>query len=181
MRRRRYLGTMNAVRIVLDRWPLWAALASGMMLAIAHAFETFGNLAPCALCYRQREVYWAALAIGLAGYGLSRLVAPRDTCRVACALLALVFLFGAGLAAYHAGVEWKWWPGPTTCTGGAAGISPGDMADLLQGKRIRAPACDQPAWVFAGLSMAGWNALASLGLSATSMVAAVRTKGRHDR
>ena len=160
--------------LVLDRWPLVAAVASAAMLAVAHGFETFAGMAPCALCYRQREVYWVALAVGLVGYALSRLVRPAATRRIACALLLLIFLFGTGLAAYHAGVEWKWWPGPTTCTGGAAGVDAGAMADLLAGKRIRPPSCDKAAWVWLGLSMAGWNALASLGLSGLSLAALLR-------
>ncbi len=160
--------------LVLDRWPLAAALASAAMLAVAHAFQTFGGLAPCALCYRQREVYWVALAVGLAGVVGARLGRRAAVRRLACALLALIFLFGAGLAAYHAGVEWKWWPGPTTCTGGAGGVDAGAMADLLAGKSIRPPSCDQAAWVWLGLSMAGWNSLASLGLSALSLAALAR-------
>ena len=163
---------------ILDLWPLVAAAASAAMLAVAHAFETFGGLAPCELCYRQREVYWVALAVGLAGYLVSRLVRPAATRRIACALLLAVFLFGAGLAAYHAGVEWKWWPGPTTCTGGAGGVDAGAMADLLAGKKIRPPSCDKAAWIWLGLSMAGWNALASLGLGGLSLAALLRSK-RH--
>lgn len=162
---------------VLRRWPIAAALASAAMLATAHAFERIGGFAPCTLCYRQREVYWAALALAVVGAAAVRFWRPGLS-RWVCALLAVVFLYGAGLAAYHAGVEWKWWPGPTTCTGGG-GVTAADMADLLAGKRIRGPSCDQAAWVFLGLSMAGWNALASLGLSVASLAAALRSR-RHD-
>lgn len=162
---------MASLRPILSRWPLVAAAASALLLAIAHAFETFGGLAPCNLCLKQREVYWAALAVGLVGAALIRVWRHRAPRPAVCGLLALIFLYGAGLAAFHAGVEWKWWPGPTTCTGGPAGIDAGAMADLLAGKRVRAPACDTAAWVFLGLSMAGWNALISLKLSAWSLLA----------
>ena len=87
------------------------------------------------------------------------------------AALAAVFAFGVGLAVYHSGVEWKWWPGPTACSGGGGSVSAGQMADLLGGAKIAPPACDKAAWVFLGLSMAGWNALASLGLTALSLLA----------
>jgi disulfide bond formation protein DsbB len=169
---------MTPLRPLLDRWPLFAAIASAAMLAVAHAFQTFGGLAPCALCYHQREVYWVALGVGLAGYLMSRFMRPAATRKAACAALALIFLFGAGLAAYHAGVEWKWWPGPTTCTGGPSGVDAGAMADLLKGKSVTAPSCDNAAWVWMGLSMAGWNALASLGLSAFSLAALLRRTRR---
>lgn len=157
--------------MMLADWPLWAALASAAMLAIAHGFETFGHLAPCELCLKQRDVYWLALALGAAGYVLSRtlrrpLIAPTES-----ALLALVFLLSAGIAAYHAGVEWKWWPGPQVCTGGAK-VGAAALADLLSGARIVAPRCDEAAWRWLGLSMAGWNVLISLGLAATSALAA---------
>ena len=100
-------------------WPLLAAVISLLALAGAHAAETFGHLAPCELCLKQRTVYWAAAAVGLAGYALGRGLKRPVLLSAASLLLGLIFLFGTGLAAYHAGVEWKFWPGPTSCTGSA--------------------------------------------------------------
>lgn len=166
------------LRLILDRWPTAALLASAAMLGTAHAFETFGGYAPCTLCLRQREVYWTAGAVALAAMLLVR-VSPRRTWRIASnAALALIFLGGAVLAAYHAGVEWKFWPGPTTCAGASGPVSAQAMGDLLKGARIRPPACDEAAWVFAGLSMAGWNMLASLALAALSLAAVRRERSR---
>lgn len=162
------------LRPVLDRWPVWAGVASVAMLAAAHAFQSFGGYAPCTLCLKQREVYWAALGVASAGLLAARLWRPALV-RWLCLLLAAIFLYGAGLAAYHAGVEWKWWPGPTTCTGSGS-VTAADMADLLAGARIRGPSCDKAVWVFLGLSMAGWNALISLGLSASSLFAFLRRR-----
>ncbi|HEY8616621.1 disulfide bond formation protein B [Phenylobacterium sp.] len=163
----------------LDRWRLVALLVSAGMLATAHAFETFGGYAPCTLCLRQREVYWTALALGLAFMVVVRLPGGPRWREATCWVLGLVFLVGAGVAAYHAGVEWKFWPGPTTCSsGGAAGVSLGDMQAFLNGAEVRPPACDEAAWVFAGLSMAGWNALASLGLVVLSVLAALRERAK---
>jgi disulfide bond formation protein DsbB len=166
------------LRPILDRWPLFAALASAVMLAVAHAFETFGGLAPCTLCYRQRDVYWLTLALGLAAFVAGRLVAPQRVRAAACLLLLLIFLFGAGQAAYHAGVEWHWWPGPQACSGAARGVTAADMASLLNGTRIKGPSCDQAAWVFAGLSMAGRNAVASLSLAGLSLAAVLGGRRR---
>jgi disulfide bond formation protein DsbB len=163
---------------ILERWRLAALLASAAMLAIAHGFETFGGYAPCTLCLQQREVYWAAMALAAAGMALVRLPGGSRWRQATCWLLALVFLAGAGLAAYHAGVEWKFWPGPTACSGGGGGVSADDLKDLLAGAKVRGPACDQAAWVFAGLSMAGWNALISLGLTGLSVAAARRERIR---
>ena len=160
----------------LERWRLTALVASLAMLATAHAFETFGGLAPCALCLRAREVYWVAAGLALAGMLVTRMRAGARWRWVFDAALAAVFAFGVGLAVYHSGVEWKCWPGPTACSGGGGSVSAGQMADLLGGAKIAPPACDKAAWVFLGLSMAGWNALASLGLTVLSLLAV-----RHER
>jgi len=157
-------------KFLLDHWPLAAACASAAMLAAAHAFETFGGLAPCHLCLYQRDVYWVALSVGVVGFvlGYMRLVWAR---RAADALLALIFLVGMGIAAYHAGVEWKWWPGPASCTGGGA-VDASQLAAFMNGAKLNIPQCDQAAWRMFGISMAGYNAVISLGLTVLSVVAA---------
>ncbi|MDB5475737.1 MAG: disulfide bond formation protein DsbB [Phenylobacterium sp.] len=165
---------------ILDRWRLTALLVSALMLAIAHGFQTFGGYQPCTLCLRQREVYWVAGALALAFMILVRLPGGARLRQLSCWALGLVFLAGCGIAVYHAGAEWKFWPGPSTCSsaGGAGGVSAASMQALINGAKIRPPACDQAAWVFAGLSMAGWNALASLGLAVLSFAAALRERSR---
>ncbi len=170
--------TSSPLDPVLTRWPLAALIVSGLMLAIAHAFETFGGLAPCTLCLRQREVYWAIMAVAAAVLVLGRFSEARSLKPWGDGLIGLMFLFGAGLAFFHAGVEWKWWPGPTVCSGGGATASAADLLAALNGAKVRPPACDEAAWVFAGLSMAGWNALISLSLAAVSGLAAWRMTRR---
>jgi len=162
----------------LDRWRLCALLASAAMLATAHAFETFGGYAPCTLCLRQREVYWVAAALAAAFMVVVRLPGGPRWRQASDVILGLVFLAGAGVAVYHAGAEWKFWPGPTTCASAGGGVDARAMSDLLDGAKIRPPACDEAAWVFAGLSMAGWNALASLGLAVLSVAAALRERAK---
>ena len=163
-----------ALDIVLKRWPFFALLASAAMLAVAHGFETFGHLAPCHLCLKQREVYWVAMAISAVGAATSLTPLPGHGRRVTAAILALVFAYGAYLAAYHAGAEWKWWPGPESCSG-AAKVTLKDLEAFLHGAGgPRAPRCDEAAWVFLGLSMAGWNFLASVGLVALSAASALK-------
>jgi disulfide bond formation protein DsbB len=160
----------GAFRPILARWPLFAALASAVMLAAAHAFERFGGLPPCTLCLRQREVYWVALAVGLIGFALSRWPGVR---RWAALALMAIFLVGVGVAVYHAGAEWKFWPGPEVCASTGGGVNADDLIAALGGG-VKPPACDEALWVFLGLSMAGWNALISLGLAGISLAAAKR-------
>jgi disulfide bond formation protein DsbB len=163
------------INALLDRWRFCALIASAAMLAIAHAFQTFEGLAPCHLCLKQREVYWAA--IGLALFSMI-LVRARDDRRVraaADALLGLLFLAGCGIAVFHAGAELKFWPAPASCSSaGVAAVSAADLQALMNGAKIKPPACDQAPWIFLGISMAGWNALISLGLAGLSAWAALR-------
>jgi len=164
----------SLLQLVLRNWPETAFLASVLMLAIAHAFETFAQLMPCTLCLKQREVYWVAMAVAAAAIIVRRTSFGARALPWLNALLGLIFLYGAGLAAYHAGVEWKWWAGPTTCAsgGGGGGASVDQMKALLEGVNAKGPACDKAAWVFLGLSMAGWNVLVSLKLAILSALAA---------
>jgi disulfide bond formation protein DsbB len=167
------------LRPLLDRWRFCALLASAAMLATAHAFQTFGGLAPCTLCLRQREVYWLAGAVALVFMVAVRLPGGPRLREASCWLLGLVFLAGAGVAAYHAGAEWKFWPGPQACaSAGAGGVDVQSMSELLHGAKIRPPACDKAAWVFLGLSMAGWNTLISLALASLSGAAAARERAK---
>jgi disulfide bond formation protein DsbB len=169
----------GVLRPFLDRWRLCALVASAAMLAIAHGFQTFGGLAPCTLCLRQREVYWVAGTLALVFMVIVRLPGGPRFRAATCWILGLIFLAGAGVAIYHAGAEWKFWPGPTTCaSSGASGVSAQAMSDLLAGAKIKPPACDKAAWVFLGLSMAGWNALISLALAALSVAAALRERSK---
>ena len=54
-------------------------------------------------------------------------------------------------------------------------VSGKDVADLLSGKtKVHMVRCDEAAVRWFGISMAGWNALVSLGATVGSAVAAAR-------
>lgn len=162
---------------ILKHWALAALLASAAMLATAHGFETFGGYTPCTLCLKQREVYWAAGFLAAAVVAAGRIPAGRRLVWVGNLLLAAVFAYGLYLAVYHAGAEWKFWPGPTACSGGGGGhVSLDDLKELMGKNNIKPPACDEVVWSFLGLSMAGWNALVSLGLVVASLWAGLRAR-----
>lgn len=159
-------------------WPAVALAVSIAMLAAAHIFESLGY-APCTLCLRQRESYWTAILIALLALAFAR-GGGRKVAWAFDALLALVFLYGAAVAFYHSGVEWKWWPGPAECATTGAGASSAAMDALLRGDKIRPPACDAPNWWFPhrdfGLTMANWNTLVSVGLAGLGTLAAIRRR-----
>lgn len=162
-------------------WPILALLASAAVLGGAHAFEAFGYT-PCSLCLRQREVYWGAIGVGVVGLVLLRFWKNPYLHRAVCLLLGAAFLAGAGVALYHAGVEWKFWPGPNACSSTGA-VSASDLESALSGRKVIAVPCDEAAWrdPVTRLSMAGWNAIISLGLAAFSFVAAALPVERPNR
>ena len=143
------------------------------MLGAAHAFETFALLLPCPLCLRQREVYWAVVAMTVTALLLWQVRQNPRFILAVNIMLGLVFLTGAIVAAYHAGVEYRFWPAPSGCLADAGAIDM-DAIDLTNlNQRQGAPSCMDDPWKGAyGLSMAGWNALVSLGLSVLSFRAA---------
>ena len=75
----------------------------------------------------------------------------------------MLALYDAGLGAYHAGVEWKFWPGPASCSPSVGITSAADMLNQLD--TTHAPSCTDALWRFLGLSFAGWNVVISLGLT----------------
>jgi disulfide bond formation protein DsbB len=160
---------------VLKNWPLPAFLAAATMLATAHGFELAGYQ-PCYLCLKQREVYWLAMAVAAAAFAAPRLVkAPAIMPSLWNVALGLIFLTGMGVAIYHAGAEWKFWPGPTTCSLGAINFDPKAMLDALD-KPMHPPSCEDAAWRLFGISMAGYNAVISLALAGLSFAAAAKVR-----
>jgi len=142
-------------------------------IAAAFVFEALGY-APCELCLKERIPYYAAIPVaGLAVLFASR--GPRSLLHAAFVALALIFAASAVFGSYHAGIEWRFWPGPAECTGAldrAASVS--DFLKQLQS--VKVARCDAPALRILGLSLASWNAVVSAGLAALA-VAGARSRG----
>lgn len=141
------------------------AMGSTTMLLAAFAFQHLGGLAPCKLCLWQRWPHAAAVVIGALALLTHRLQLAW--------LGALAALATAGVGLYHVGVEQGWWQGPTTCTSGAiGGLSADDLLDqIMNAPMVR---CNDIAWAFAGISMAGWNMIISATLAIIWILAARR-------
>ena len=153
------------------------AALSAALLAGAHLFERVGNMPPCLLCLEQREVHWAALAASLMATAVVRLMGSSDRILTAAlGALALVYLFSTGIAGYHAGVEWSLWAGPRQCSGVGGSIDQFTASDLLNGLDgpSSGPSCNEAPWRMMGISMAGYNALISIGLCALALLSAFR-------
>lgn len=138
----------------------------------AWAFEYAGYV-PCPLCLQQRIPYYVGIPLAVVTLFTARIWPGSATSRILIAIVGLLFLGGAGLAAYHAGVEWKWWPGPTDCSVGAGGeVTTGNLLDSLENTTL--VRCDEAAWRLFGLSLAGYNVLISLALAFVALGAAFR-------
>ena len=154
---------MDAAVVGVARAPVRPAVIvlalAATTIAGAFAFQAAGY-APCELCLKERLPYYAGIALAAVTLAVAWF-GPPALARVGLALLALLFLFSAGFGVYHAGVEWKWWEGPTGCTG--ALTRPRSNADFLQQlQSVHVVRCDAVAIRILGLSLAGWNAIVSL-------------------
>lgn len=143
---------------------LLAAGGSAALLAAAFGFQHIGGYAPCQMCLWQRWPHAAAVAIGLLALLLQGRTLPW--------LGALAALATAGIAAYHSGVERKWWPGPASCSSGSIeGLSVDQLLDPTIVVAAPVP-CDEIVWQMFGLTMPNLNLLASLALAAVWVMAA---------
>ena len=152
----------------------FALLISVTLIAAAHIMERFGGLEACILCLDQREAHWAAIGISVAALFSARILKARIGAAAGVGALALVYTFSAGLAFYHVGVEFEYWPGPAICAGGG-GNTEVDLAavqDALSGTKTDVVSCDDVQWSFLGISLAGYNLLISAGLIALTGLAA---------
>jgi disulfide bond formation protein DsbB len=157
---------------------LTAALAITLIaaatLAGAWFFQLVLGLVPCPLCLEQRYAYYLAVPLGLLVAIAAAKDAPRLVLLVGLALLTLAALGNAVLGGYHAGVEWKFFQGPTDCTGPVGNLgSAGNLLARLD--TVKVVRCDEIQWTFLGLSLAGYNALISLLMAAIGGWGLVRT------
>ena len=161
------------------KWPFLAAAASFLILCGAWFFQYVLGYEPCALCYDQRHLHWVVIAIGLVIGGLMALRPNlRQYAPFACFVLFGAFLYSAGFAGWHAGIEYDWWAGPSSCTStGSVDVSMDDLNAMLGGTGAPIVLCDEAAWRLLGISMAGYNAILSAGLALLSGFAAWRNHG----
>ncbi len=146
-------------------------MASAIVLGSALVSQYWGGLAPCELCLLERWPWDAAIAISLVGF----LAGSRPTLPWVALGLAVVFAAGGAIAFYHVGVEQHWFAGPSACTANASGaLTLEEMKRQILGT---APVlCDRVQWSLFGVSLAGWNLLASLVMAAVCAVVFVRAR-----
>lgn len=131
---------------------LAAAGSAGLMIG-ALIFQYGFGMAPCKMCIWQRWPHVITIVLGALIYFMPH--------RLLALLSGLAVLVGGGIGVYHAGVEQKWWEGPTDCTGTGLSLSD-NLLDLTA--PVNVVMCDVIPWSMFGISMAGWNAIISFGL-----------------
>jgi disulfide bond formation protein DsbB len=132
---------------------LLALVVPAGLLGGALFSQYIGGLYPCEMCYWQRWPHAAAILLALGAY-----LMPLDSppVRPLTLLAALAIAVSGAIGVFHAGVELGWWEGITRCT--MTGAT--SLEDIMSVPLVR---CDQVQWSLGGISMAGWNAIISLG------------------
>ena len=162
--------------------PLTAAavivICGCLAIATVLFFQYVLLILPCPLCLEQRIAFYVAVPLaGLLMLGAQH-GASRKVLLLGFLVIMLAMLWNSGLAAYHAGVEWKLWAGPNDCSGPINKFGNArDIMNQLQ-DRISLIRCDEASWRFLGISLAGYDVPLSLFLAAVAAWGAWSLRGR---
>ena len=155
-------------------------VAAAMVVAVGGALTILGawffqyglGFKPCPLCLEQRYPYYFAIPLAVLIIMGESVGSSRKVLIAALLAIAAGMLWNAALGGYHAGIEWKLWAGPRDCSGSIENFGPaGSLIDQLETMSV--VRCDEAAWRFLGLSLAGYNVLISLALAAVAAFGAV--------
>ena len=159
------------------RWGALTLMAALAGILIALGAQYIGGMVPCPLCLQQRYAFYVgipALFLGLAMIGADQ----HRNAAIIFFLVSAAFLANAGLGVYHAGAEWKFWPGPDACAAGEfAADAKSSILERL--KNVRVVRCDEAAGRFLGLSFAGWNVFLSVALCIGALQAAFAVQNKN--
>ena len=138
-----------------------AIMTPSLLLGGALISQYVGGLYPCEMCMWQRWPHLVAIFFALDAIAL-RSRPPISA--LFAGLAALAVAVSGAIGAYHAGVEYGWWTGITSCSTAATGASVYEMMDAIWNTPITR--CDVAPWSLFGISLAGFNAIFSLGAAA---------------
>lgn len=150
---------------------LIALLLPLVLLGGAYGSQYFGGLYPCEMCWWQRYAHFAALVFAVPAFFMPL---GSRTSRALVVLAALAIAISGAIGVYHAGVEAKIFEGFTQCTATAKGLTPAETLNQI----IHAPLvrCDEVQFRFLGISLAGWNAILSLGGAAAVLILSLKRR-----
>ena len=157
-------GPVSAARLLALLLPL--ALLGGAL-----GSQYLGGLHPCEMCMWQRWPHAVAIVLALLAFASP---AESTRSRALVLLAALAIAVSGSIGVYHAGVEAKIFEGFTQCTATGKGLSPSELLqEISHAPLVR---CDEVQFRFLGISMAGWNAILSLGGATLIVILALRGK-----
>ena len=146
-------------------------VASAVALGTALSSQYWGGLLPCELCYLERWPWGIAITVSL----VALLVGGRKALPGVAVATAIVFAASVAIAFYHVGVEQRWFAGPTACT--AQDIGAMTLEEMKRQILATAPVqCDKVQWSLLGVSLAGWNCLASFVMASISVTVFMRAR-----
>lgn len=169
---------VNLIEIFFYNGRNAALLCGGISLAalIGALTSQYGfGLQPCVLCLYQRWPHLIVVILSLAALLLSK-SHPR-TASGFVFLMGITFFVGAFIASFHIGVEQHWWLGLEGCSM-TVDYTTGIEEIQKQLAQVPAARCDEIPWSLFGISMAGYNALLSLGLGLFAVISAILTVRR---
>ncbi|MGE5159256.1 MAG: disulfide bond formation protein B [Gemmatimonas sp.] len=156
---------------------LLVLIVAAATIAGAWFFQLVLGIQPCPLCLEQRDAYYAIIPLSaLVALGAAR-GAPKGLLIAGLVVIALAAAGNSIFGVYHAGVEWRFWAGPTDCTGPLVDFGKaGNLLDQLD--KVKVVRCDEVQWRFLGLSLAGYNALISALMAAIAAWGVVKSARR---
>ncbi len=159
-------ATLTAALLVL--------VVASATIAGAWFFQLVLDILPCPMCLEQRYAYYTIIPLSaLVALGAAT-GAPRPLLIAGLIVIALIAAGNSVFGVYHAGVEWKFWQGPTDCTGPLVDFGKaGSLLDQLD--KVKVIRCDEVQWRFLGISLAGYNALISALMAAIAGWGVVRS------
>ncbi len=144
------------------------AVVGALGIAIVYFFQYVLLILPCPLCLEQRIAFYFSIPLAALLWLGAKNGASRKVLLLGFLAIMLAMLWNTGLATYHAGVEWKWWQGPNDCSGPINKFGNAhDVVSQLQ-NRISLIRCDEAAWRFLGISLAGYDVPLSFFLAAVA-------------
>lgn len=156
------MRTMNEYRDLACREPQVTAAAviavvGVLAIATVYFFQYVLLILPCPLCLEQRIAFYFSIPLAAMLWLGANHGAARKVMLLGFLAIMLAMLWNTGLSLYHAGVEWKWWAGPLDCSGSITKFGNArDVMSQLQ-NRISLIRCDEAAWRFLGISLAGFD------------------------
>lgn len=157
-----------------SRFISMALVISFAAIATALVLEHIGGYLPCELCYKGRISHYVGIPVLL--LTLSWAASPYRKMGSMLVLSPFTYSYSLVISIYHAGAEWKFWEGPSSCgsINLRAGVDAENLLAMLQNTKV--VSCTDPAFRILGLSLAGMNALVCAAIMGLLIAALIKCR-----